>query len=232
VSCFYYRVQLEKWQKKDKGGKWEKVRTETDERKFYLDDGTAQVLVDPHGAQYEVLRSFRGEIGPNSSRICNVAPSLGVPGPTEEDLQGYVRGGFSRARAALDSANSPGAETMGKVLAVGQRLGSLGVSLTEGGLSMDFGLGQSYRFTEYCLPAERECNILGTCAENPSPKDDHDRNLIRKGQNEKTFLITSQSEKQIEKSLRRRAFGMIVLGAVVMVGAVAIALHLAGMLYR
>jgi hypothetical protein len=230
LPCFYYRVQLEKYVKKDKGSEWEKVGTQTDERKFYLDDGTGQVLVDPHGAQYEVLRTFRAEIGPNSSRSRSVDPSLGVPGPTEQDLRAYVTGGFSRARAALDAVHIPGAKTAGKVLAVGQALESLGVSLSEGGLSMDFGMGQSYRFTEHCLLADRECNILGTCAENPSPKDEHDRNLIRKGQNEKTFLITSESEKQIEKSLHRRAFGMILLGAAIMIGAAAFALHVAGML--
>ena len=95
---------------------------------------------------------------------------------------------------------------------------------------MDFGLGQSYRFTEQCLLADRECNIIGTCAENPSPKDEHDRNLLKKGQNEKTFLITSMGEKQVEKSLRLRAIIMVLAGAAIMIGVVALALHKARML--
>lgn len=230
VPCFYYRLHVEKYVKKDKGSEWEHVLSETEERKFYLDDGTAQVLVDPHGAQYEVLCTFRAEIGPSSSRRRSVDPSLGVPGPTEQDLRAYVTGYASRARAALDSVNMPGAKSAGKVLAVAQTIESLGVSLSGGGLSMDFGTGHSYRFTEHCLLVDRECNILGTCDENPRPKDDHDRNLIRKGQNEKTFLVTSESEMQIEKSLHRRAFGMILLGAALMIGAAAFALHVAGML--
>jgi hypothetical protein len=230
VPCFYYRVQLEKWVKKEnENGQWEKVGTETAERKFYLADGTAQVLVDPHNAQYEVLRTFSGEIGLNSSHTRSVDPSLGVPGPTEQELHAYVSGGLARARAALEATNAPGAKTAEKVMAVAQKIDSLGLSLSGGGLTMDFGLGQSYRFTEHCLLADRECNILGTCAENPTPKGDNDRNLIRKGENEKTFLITSESEKQIEKSLRRRAVIMILLGAVVMIGATAIGLHIAGM---
>jgi hypothetical protein len=231
VPCFYYRVQLEKWVKKEnQNGRWEKVGTETAEQKFYLDDGTAQVLVEPHDAQFEVLRTFHGEIGTDSTHSRHVNASLGVPGPTEQDLAAYVKGGGSRARAALEASNAPGAKAAEKVVAVAQKISSLGLSLSEGGLTMDFGLGQSYRFTEHCLLADRECNILGTCSENPSPKDENDRNLIRKGENEKTFLITSESEKQIEKSLRRRAVIMILLGAVVMIGATAIGLHIAGML--
>jgi hypothetical protein len=231
VPCFYYRVRLEKWVKKEKeNAKWEKVGTETDERPFYLDDGTAKVLVMPHGAQYEVLRTFQGEIGMDSVHSRYVDPSLGVPGPSEQELAAYAKGGGSRARAAVEATNAPGAQTAGKVVGVVQKIGSLGIALSEGGLTMDFGLGHSYRFTEQCLLADRECNIIGTCAENPSPKDEHDRNLLKKGQNEKTFLITSMSEKQIEKSLRLRAIIMVLSGAAIMIGIVAFALHKARML--
>jgi hypothetical protein len=98
-----------------------------------------------------------------------------------------------------------------------------------GGISMDFG-SHPYRFTETCLVAGRACNVLGTCAENPSPADENDRNLIKRGANEKTFLITTKSEKEIEKSLRRKAVILVVIGAALIVGGVAIVLHMAGML--
>jgi preprotein translocase subunit Sss1 len=42
--------------------------------------------------------------------------------------------------------------------------------------------------------------------------------MIKKGQNEPTFLISSRSEKELEKSVRRKAFGMILIGALMMVG--------------
>ena len=99
VPCFYYQVRLEKWVKKEnESGKWEKVGTETGERPFYLDDGTGKVLVTPHGAQFEVRRTFHGEIGMESVHSRHVDPSLGVPGPTEQDLAAYVRGAV-RGRA-------------------------------------------------------------------------------------------------------------------------------------
>jgi hypothetical protein len=118
---------------------------------------------------------------------------------------------------------------MDKALAVAEKIQALGVSVGAGGLSMDFG-ARTYRLTETCLVAGRACNVLGTCTENPSPADENDRNLIKRGENEKTFLITTKSEKQIEKSLRFRAFLLVVLGAALIVGGAAIALHSAHML--
>jgi len=221
MPCYYFRVQIEHWVKKEKEGEWQTLRTDTAERNFYLDDGTGKVVVNPHSAEYDVTRTFHAEIGPESSRSRHVDPSLGVPGPLEQDLRAYVMGDVSRAGAALAAMNVPGAAAIGKVLAVEQTLESVGMS---------FGAGPSYRFTEHCLLADRECNVLGTCVENSSPKDEHDRNLIMKGVNERTFLVTSKSERQIEKTLGWKAFILILLGAALMIGTTAVALHSRGLL--
>jgi hypothetical protein len=71
---------------------------------------------------------------------------------------------------------------------------------------------------------------MGTWTENPTPADEKDRNLIKRGENEKTFLITTKTEKQIEKSLRLQAFFLVLLGAALIVGGVALALRSAHML--
>lgn len=62
-----------------------------------------------------------------------------------------------------------------------------------------------FRFTEYCIVPGHEYDITGTCAENPGAKDVHDRNLILKGPNEPTFLISAASQRQTEKRLGHRA---------------------------
>ena len=87
-----------------------------------------------------------------------------------------------------------------------------------------------YRFTEYCLVPAAAYDIGGTCVENPNPKDVNDRNMIVKGTNEKEFLISSRTEKQLESNLRRRAVGMIVGGAALSVICLAILLAKLGML--
>jgi len=231
VPCYYYRVQVEKWAKKGKQEIWVTAGNEKAESDFYLEDATGRILVNPHHAQYDVPRTFRGGMGPKavgSPRFFDT--SLGVPAPTEQHLHAYLTGEFSPARAALESSSVPGAKAMGKALGVAQKMQALGVSIGDGALTLDFGLGQSYRFTETCLVAGRPCHVLGSCAENPSPADENDRNLLKQGENEKTFLITTQTEKGIEKSLRRRAVLLLLIGNALIVVAAAVALHMAHLL--
>jgi Ca2+/Na+ antiporter len=234
VPCYYYEVKVEKRVKRDNREEWESAGTEKAEGPFYLEDATGKILVNPQQAEYDVPRSFWGELRPKALLSFGSAPrkvdeSLGVPAPTDEHLRAYLDGQFSRARAALKSLNVPGAGAMDKALGVAEKMQALGVSIGAGGISMDFG-AHTYRLTEHCLVAGRACNVMGTCAENPTPADENDRNLIKRGENEKTFLITTKSEKQIEKSLRLKAFFLVVLGAALMVGGVAIALHSTHML--
>jgi E3 Ubiquitin ligase len=58
-----------------------------------------------------------------------------------------------------------------------------------------------FRFTEYCVVPGKEYDVLGTCVENPHPNGPDDRNLITKGQNEQTYLVSSKVAGQLERSL-------------------------------
>ena len=86
-----------------------------------------------------------------------------------------------------------------------------------------------YRLTEYCIVPGRSYDITGTCTENPSPQDEHDRNMILKGQNEPTFLISSRTEKEVERNLRNKALKMIFGGAVLSLICLAIILGKLGL---
>lgn len=219
TPCYYYKVEVEKWVRKDKDHEgWETVRTDKDMSPFHMDDTTGKVQVDPAKAEFDVPKTFQAEIGSWPRRKPFVDPTLGVAGPGDEDLRGYLIQGPQQAAKALSSLPVPGAKTLGKILEVEQKLESRGITLSAGGITLGGAAGQRYRFTEHALIADRECNIIGTCAENPSPQDEHDRNLIKKGQNEPTFLISSRSEKELEKSVWRKAFLMILIGALMMVG--------------
>ena len=78
--------------------------------------------------------------------------------------------------------------------------------------------------TEYLVIPEHWYDVTGTCVENPTPQDEHDRNLIMKGTNEPTFLITWRSEKEIRRTLRNRAAQYIFGGAILAVSCLAILL--------
>ncbi len=183
----------------------------------------------PERAEYNVPQSFYGELRPPAIISLGhaprkVDPSLGVPPPTDERLRGYLNGEFTQARTALQGSNIPGAKIMDKGIAVAQKMELLGVSVGSGGISMDFG-NHPFRFTEYCLPAGKPTNVLGTCTENPNPASADDRNLIRKGENEKTYIISTKTEEKLESSLRMQALFMIFIGGLLILGGAAVGLH-------
>ncbi len=215
APCFYYWVRVEKF-KQGKHAGWVPVANEMDRRPFYLNDGTAKVLVNAVYAEFNVLQTFSYEIGPKLAGKRFVDPLLGVAGPSEQDLRTYLTGVSDRARAAT------------KAPSIGYQLAVPGISSGDG-LSLDFG-AHHYRFTEDCLLADRDCIVLGTCVENPSPKDDDDRNLITRGENEKTFLINSMSEQKAEKGLRKQALILILIGSVMIIMAAVFTLGNAGLL--
>jgi hypothetical protein len=216
APCFYYWVRVEKF-KQGKHGGWIPVSNEMERRPFYLDDGSSKVLVNARYAEFDVIQTFGYEVGPKLESKRFVEPSLGVAGPSEQDLRTYLAGASDRASGAA------------KTLSSGHKLAVPGISTGDGGLSLDFG-EHRYRFTEECLLADRDCIVLGTCVENPSPKDDHDRNLVTRGENEETFLISSRTEQKTEKALRKKALILILAGSLFIIMAAVFALSNAGLL--
>jgi hypothetical protein len=87
-----------------------------------------------------------------------------------------------------------------------------------------------YRFTEYCLLPGHTYDLTGTCAENPNPRDSYDRNIILKGTNEPTFLISSRTQQQVKSWLQKRAAMRILGGAALAIVCLAYILWKAGLL--
>jgi hypothetical protein len=81
-----------------------------------------------------------------------------------------------------------------------------------------------FRFNEYCLLPGKTYDITGTCAENPNPRDEYDRNIILKGTNEPTFLISSRPEKEVQTWLWKQTLWMVFGGAALAVVCLAIIL--------
>jgi hypothetical protein len=87
-----------------------------------------------------------------------------------------------------------------------------------------------YRFNEYCLQPGNTYDITGTCAENPNPRDEYDRNIILKGTNEPTFLISSRPVKEVQTWLWKQTLWMVLGGAGLAVVCLAIILGKLGLL--
>jgi len=86
-----------------------------------------------------------------------------------------------------------------------------------------------YRFNEFCLLPGKTYDITGTCAENPNPRDEYDRNIILKGTNEPTFLISSRPEKEVQTWLWKQTLWMVFGGAALAVVCLAIILGKLGL---
>ena len=81
-----------------------------------------------------------------------------------------------------------------------------------------------FRLREFVVLPDHGYFVSGTCVENSSPQDSHDRNLIVKGKTEPTFLISSQSGQQATKKVGRSSFKLIFLGAALTLGCLALLL--------
>ena len=70
---------------------------------------------------------------------------------------------------------------------------------------------------ECCIQPDHDYDISGTCTENPVAKDSSDRNLIRKGKNEPTFLISDRARADVTPMAHRGGYLMIYGGGMVAV---------------
>lgn len=199
--CFYYKVLIERYviehdkQGKRSGGHWYEVKTESKGANFYLQDATGKVLVHPEGADFDLEVTAQPEITRTGGGILNRLVYGKTTTTPAGGLQAYLESALSGAAFSVDS--------MGLVanLASGSILGGR----TE--------KTDRYRLTEHCLLAGQPYDVTRTCMENPRPRDEHDRNMIAKGKNEPTFVISYRSEKEVERELRKRAITYIFAGA-------------------
>ena len=251
ARCFFYMVNIKEFVKTRTGAasvkwSWQTVAGDDDLKPFYLDDGTGRVLVNPMGAEQTDAYSqytFYCEIG-KDGHFKKVRPAPGIPAPTEEAVWAYINGTHSRKllNRVFELEGEKGQkmksfmESSVKVLNTVQQIQSLGTapqidSLRDLQDAPGAGLsGGPYRVSEQCFLAGSDCVVLGTCAENPSPQSDEDRNIVRQGDNEKTFLISTKGERRIGRNLLIQAVALVLLGSAVILGGFALALHAAGML--
>jgi len=213
TPCFFYKVDIERWVTDKNGGHWSHAATQAEGTRFYLEDASGKVLVDAHGAEYDLIqtakretgRGFGGSLGRlfGGSQDPTLATGSGV---SDADLLNYAQAVISTGRGSFSLS--------GGSLLSGLRMGS----------------AHRYRLCEYCILPEQSYDVAGTCIENPDAQDEHDRNMIVKGQNEPTFVISWRSEKELKSRLRNRAALHILGGAALSVVCLAVLLFRFGWL--
>ena len=214
TSCYWYKVEIEKETKDSKGRKgWSSYATDINGVPFDLEDATGKVRVNPTNAELDLIQQCKDErygdtyieragagtavphfagaapAEPDAAARATIASRELAPGEASEEMEN-LRRQMHLDRRAQQSA-SPGV------------IASFIRTVTTGGSSGRF------RLTEYCVIPGQKYHVSGTCAENPSPRGEEDRNIICKGENEPFFHISWRTEEEDEKRYRRRAFGFI-----------------------
>ena len=201
TPSFFYQVVVEKWETNSKGGgSWRHYVTDADGVNFYLEDANGRVAVDAHCAEYDLVRTGRREIGglfpsglqrllgSRDDEEGRLAAAFGTSGqgvpPTDDELRAYA-------------AHAREHRTVVGVASV--------ASIGNWNLSLSGGASGRFRFTESCIQPGHWYDVTGTCGENPSPKGEGDHNLIMKGENEPTFLISWRNPKAVDNRMRRKA---------------------------
>lgn len=219
VPCFYYALEVQKLQKSDGQENWEEFSNETDQRSFFLDDGSSRVAIDPEDAEWDFPRTLYAEIGPQSAHSWFVDNSLSVPRLTEQQLYAFLASDWQKSREALQSSGILGAGAAQKILAVGQTMASLGLSVDVDGTEVNPShAGESFRFTETCLLAGREYTVIGTTEKNAAATGATPAATIHKGKEQKTFFITANTGAQVGSRPRRNGLIMMLVGAALVAG--------------
>lgn len=228
TPCYYSKVKIDAWAVNVNGtGEWRQVATGTKGSRFYLKDETGKILVDPAGADLDFPESGQrvaGEIIPTPRhRPIETSHPIQI-----DEWDCYTTGGRFLTLFPKDPRPLP--EAIPQV-SEEELLEFVREAVSKDGARPNPFRGM-YRLTEYCIVPGVGYDITATCSENPSPRDAQDHNLLRKGENEPTFLISSRSEKELLMNLRKRALRHILGGSLLAVASLAILLFTHGWLNR
>lgn len=245
-TCFLYKVTIDRFLAGRQGqGRWSPYLTDEASVNFYLEDQTGKVLVDPEGADMDVEEAYQCEVGsqeivPLDEPWRSDAPPASPPGvPTpDSELRRYV----ARVAEGINSAAFQGAD-LDSSLEAGSRQRQQRRRSGKGdrflrNLIPSVGFGQiatgaapgDYRLTEYCVAPDSEYDVTGTCAMNRSAGNETDRQLITRGENDPTFLISDKAEPTLEQDLHFQAWRSILGGGFLAVAGAAVLLEALGLL--
>jgi hypothetical protein len=119
TPCFFYKVDIERWETDRSGGRWSHYRTDADGVRFYLADGTGRAIVDAHSAEFDLLKTGMRVVGDRGLASGSPGSASSIRGgATDDDLRRYVSqvdvkkvGSFvGRGLAAIGPLNDPDKE--------------------------------------------------------------------------------------------------------------------------
>jgi hypothetical protein len=239
TPCLFYKVDIDHWEGSGDRGNWQRWKSTWGGTPFVLADSTGQVTIDGHGAEMMV--------GQNTQAVAGGAAGFS----SLEDDPYAPPDPYATPDPYAPQASPAATATATPVLGVPKdsELVEFAEMAPGGGLG---GATGYYRLTEYVILAGWSYDVIGTYMDNPdsteeldcaaAQKDPNyspparpagaatDRKVIRKGKNEKTFVISDADQKATQASLRYRASAQVFGGAALAIGCLALLLNQLGLL--
>ena len=246
TPCFLYRVTIEQWKGDGRSGLWAPYLTDAGWVQFYIQDESGKVLIDPRGATYDLEQTTQVHVAKSPGALLGHAwedderssDAAALPASSSE-LRRYIL----RAASGIRTSLFQGADLSRSGFVGSQQekpRGFMGLPAT---LLVDFllrktsplGVGSNrlpgdYRLTERCILPNSLYEILGTCTENRDAPSEIARQVIAKGENAPTLLISHQSDADLEETLRSRALRHVLGGGAMAIGFAAALLESLGYL--
>jgi hypothetical protein len=247
--CFLYKVDIDRWTANRGGsGRWVHCMTDTAGINFYLEDDTGRILIDPQDAEVDLREICKSEVSKNEHLLLGQGwktqgqppsgPGLPVP---QTELRSYLR----QVESGVDTGLSRGKDSPGKgfsksnrkeprrgLLFMPSRKLDVTILTKQNALSLDYSHSPGdYRLTEYCIVPEETYDVTGTCSLNPNCNEGPDRQIVAKGDNAPTFLISDKSNNDLKLTLSARARFHILGGGLLAVGSAAALLETLGLLF-
>ncbi|HEV3275318.1 MAG TPA: hypothetical protein VG860_00715 [Terriglobia bacterium] len=221
TPCYFYKIDIDRWNQDSRGGgRWARYASDADGVRFYLQDETGRVLVDAQDAEIDLQDPCQTEVDGGSFLPSEDAATASFLPPTQDALLEYINLVGSGSRTAAFQGADPSLEY--RVNPPRKRPRMPGREYA--------GSPERYRLTEYCIVPGKAYTVSGTCAANPRRHGEQDRDLILKGENESTFLISDQSKADLQSILGWQTGKYIFGGAALSVAAAALLLQSLGWL--
>src|SRR5438093_5341343 len=79
TPCYFYKVDIEKWERDQNRSRWRHYTTDVRGLRFYVEDTTGKVLVDPNGAECDLVRRGQRVIGDSGFSLRSLFEKKAAP---------------------------------------------------------------------------------------------------------------------------------------------------------
>lgn len=206
-ECVFYRYRVEEYRRStttSKGKtrtthKWVTIAYGEQKIPFFAEDETGKVLVNPEGAEFEV--SVDHSFAQKKAGLFDISRA------SSSQLKSALKGYVASDETAISKVKAWNLE-----------------SVEEKSFFSSSRVGDR-KFYESLVVPDDVLFVLGTAA---NQSDAPDNLIIKKGKNEKIFIISDKSEKNVLKSIRNGMIAGFVFGSIFFIAGVLLTLHLAG----